>query len=226
MGYNKVNLQPGLTLIGNSFKTVGSDKSSLDISEIKAEGLASGDMVRFWNGTSYENINYYSENDDGGVYTDDSYETCLGAGWGDANQIAVEYDVSTGTGFWLKNAAQSTVTFAGEVPNVLTVSVSAGLTMVCCPLPIVVDIKDITADNLKAGDMARFWNGSAYENVNYYSEDDDGGVYTDDSYETCLGAGWGDANQIAVSREIDISQGFWVKAATAATLTFPAPSNE
>ena len=91
---------------------------------------------------------------------------------------------------------------------------------------MVVDIKDVTADNLKVGDMVRFWNGTSYENISYYSEDDEGGVYTDTSYTTCLGAGWGDANQVAVSREIDISQGFWVKAATASTLTFPALSNQ
>ena len=222
VGYSKVTLQPGLTMLGNSFQSVGSTDATLDVSGITAVGLSGGDMLRFWNGQKFENINYYSAADEGGVYTDGTYETCLGPGWGDDNQVAVEFDVETGSGFWLQNAATATITISGEVPSVNTVSVRAGLTMVSSPLPIIVDIADITADNLKGGDMARFWNGSSYENINYYGAADEGGVYSDGTYETCLGPGWGDDNQIAVRKTIDMSQGFWIQAATASTLTFPA----
>ena len=208
--------------MGNSFQDVGANSETLSLSEITADGLAGGDMVRFWNGQSYDNVFYYSVNDEGGVYTDDSYEECLGAGWGDINQIAVDTVIPVGEGFWVKNAGAATVTFSGEVPSVTTVSISAGLTLVAVPYPKAIDLASVSASGLAGGDMARFWNGSTYENVFYYSTADEGGVYTDDSYEECLGAGWGDINQIAVSRTIDISKGFWIKSAASATLSFPS----
>ena len=111
VGYTKVSLNQKLTILGTSFQDVGSQESTLDISALSAEGLAGGDMARFWNGSTYENVFYYSVNDEGGVYTDDTYETCLGAGWGDINQIAISKTIDISKGFWIDAASAATLTF-------------------------------------------------------------------------------------------------------------------
>lgn len=221
VGYTKLSVGSGLTIIGGQFEAVGG--GDLDVQSITSEDLALGDLARFWNGSSYTTIFYYGEEDDGGIYEDDSYEVSLGAGWGDIDQVAVDMTVSLGEGFWIKTAAASDLVVAGQVGDTNQVSVASGLTLVVNPYPQAVDIADVQGTGLALGDLARFWNGSSYTTVFYYGEDDDGGVYEDDTYEVSLGAGWGDIDQIAVSKNIAVGEGFWVKAGTAATLTFPDP---
>ncbi len=224
VGYTKLSLGSGLSIIGAQFEAVGG--GGLDIQNITSEDLTGGDIVKFWTGSGYTTVFYYGEENDGGVYEDDSYEVCLGPGWGDINQIAVSLPIDTGEGFWLQAGGASDVTISGQVGSTNEVSVASGLTLVVNPYPTGIDIAEIQADGLTGGDIAKFWTGSGYSTVFYYGEENDGGVYEDDSYEVCLGPGWGDINQIAVSSAIAVGEGFWVQAGSAATLTFPDPLAE
>ncbi len=224
VGYTKLDLSAGYTIVGNQFKNIGSTEQVLDISQVVASGLTGGDQARFWDPTTstYETIVYYGEENDGGVYSDDSYEECLGPGWGDGDQILAKYTIPSGESFWISGAGASTITFSGEVPTATTKDFVAGYTLVCNPMPKEINLADVKATGLTGGDQARFWDPitSTYETIVYYGEENDGGVYSDDSYEECLGPGWGDGDQIIISKEIKIGEGFWISAASSGTLSF------
>ncbi len=106
-------MSAGYTIVGNQFKNVGSTDQVLEISQVVASGLTGGDQARFWDSSisDYVTIVYYGEENEGGVYTDESYEECLGPGWGDENQIIISKEIDVGEGFWISSANSGTLTF-------------------------------------------------------------------------------------------------------------------
>ena len=229
VGYTKVSVTQGLNLLAAPFAAVGGETA--DINDLATSSdLPDGSVVRFWDAVtrSYSTAVWYSENADGGVYTDDSYEECLGAGWGDDNQIIQYIDMPINAGYWLQTAGSATVTLAGEVDtSEQTASLVQGLNLLGNPYPCEIPISSVVGTSLPDGSIAQFWNATSrtYTSAVWYSENADGGVYTDDSYEDCLGAGWGDDNQIVVNETIGAGEGFWVQTSASSTITFVFPSN-
>lgn len=209
VGYTKVDVDPGYTISGVQFQSVGG--AELDISAIVPTGFESGGALRFWTGTTYQTIGYYPD-----VY-DPADDSLIGPGWGDIDQYIVTRPIGLGEGFWVQSSAAATLTVSGEVGNTNQVAVLAGYTHVVNPSPVVVDIADITATGLEAGGALRFWNGTTYQTIGYYPD-----VY-DPADDSLIGPGWGDIDQYIVHRNIAIGEGFWVQASGAATLTFPDP---
>ena len=215
VGYQKLSLVNGLNLVAAPFVAVGGETA--DINEtMTSSDMKTGTLANFWNNGSYETLYYYDEDSDGGIYDTDE-ETCLGPGWGNANQIVVSQDMVRGDGFWIQSSGAAENTFAGEVStNTVSLTLNDGLNLVGNPFPKDISIQKITSDDLRTGTLANFWNNGSYETVYYYDEDSDGGVYDTDE-ETCLGPGWGNANQIVVNHTISSGEGFWIQSSGAAS---------
>ena len=220
VGYQKVNISSGLTMLGSSFVAVGGQED-LDIQDlVPSNTKTSGgvDYIRIWTGSGYTDYSYYSEAADGGIYDGDD---CLGPGWGDSSQDAANEILTTGKGFWVHSNSAETIKTFGEVTENTEVRISAGLTMVCNPQPVDIDIQQIVPSNTKTSggvDYIRIWTGSGYTDYSYYSEAADGGIYDGDD---CLGPGWGDSSQDAVTENIPAGTAVWIHSNSAETLTFP-----
>ena len=219
VGYQKLALSDGLNLVAAPFVAVGG--SNPDINEtMTSDSLKTGTVAQFWNAGSYNTIYYYDVDSEGGVYTDDSYEDCLGPGWGDIDQVVVAQNMNGGEGFWIQSYGAATNVFSGEVStNMVSLTLSDGLNLVGNPFPAGISIQNVKSSSLKTGTVAQFWNGSSYATVYYYDEDSEGGVYTDDSYEDCLGPGWGDIDQISVNHNVKSAEGFWIQSYGSASAT-------
>ena len=180
VGYTKVNVVSGLNMMAGNFASIGGGLANDINAELTSQDLADGSVAMFWNTTTkkYSNIIYYADPDDG-IYTDDTYTTNLGAGWGDDDAVVIEKDLN-----------------------------------------LEIDISSFTSSDLPDGTVAMFWNTTTkkYSNVIYYADPDDG-IYTDDTYETNLGAGWGDDDAIVVDKSVGIGEGFWIQSSDSAEIT-------
>ena len=217
VGYNKVSIGAGLAILGTPFVEVGSQTDSLSIQSItpaNTETAGGVDYLRLWDGSKYTEFFYYSAADEG---VDDAGNP----GWGDRNQEAVDELLDAGTAYWVHSGTAETITVAGEVTANTEVSINAGLTLVCNPQPVSVDIQSIVPGNTQTPggvDYLRLWDGTKYTEYFYYSAADEG---VDDAGNP----GWGDRNQEAVTVSIAAGTGFWVHSGTAETLTFPNALN-
>ena len=211
VGYQKVSVPAGLTIIGQQFVAIGGAPAS--IQTIQADGLADGgmDSIQVWTGSDYEYYSYFSASDN--IKGDDT------AAWGDDNWEPVDETIAAGTGFWISASDNATITFAGEVGSVNTVTVPAGLSLVTPTLPADINIQSIQADGLADGgmDSIQVWNGSEYEYYSYFSASDN--IKGDGT------AAWGDDNWEPVDVTLYAGYGFWVSASGDSTLTFPTVSN-
>ena len=209
-------------MLSTPFVAVGGNVADIN-AVLSSDDLPSGAVLSFWSEGEYSYATYYGEDADGGVYADDTYETCLGPGWGDGNQIALEKDMTSGAGYWLEAGNSASVTYSGEVnTNKVTVSLVSGLNQVGNPFPAEIPLSNIKSATLVSGTVISFWDNTEkeYTYATYYGEDADGGVYSDDSYENCLGPGWGDGNQIAIDKNVATGEGFWLETGDASSLDF------
>lgn len=208
VGYNKVTVPAGMSIIGQQFVAVGGGDQS--IQEIKAEGLSDGGMDAFmvWDGTAYQEYLYYTAGDD--INGDGT------AAWGDVDWSPVNATIPAGTGAWISTQNQATIIFAGEVGNTATVDFVAGMNLLTQPLPFDVNIQDVTAVGLSDGgmDAMMVWDGDKYEEYLYYSASDN--INGDGT------AAWGDVDWTPVDATLLAGRGFWLSAQGAGTLTFPS----
>ena len=207
-------------MFSTPFVAVGGEAADIN-SVLSSDDLPSGSVLSFWENGAYNYATYYGVDADGGVYTDNTYETCLGAGWGDGEQVAIVKEMNPGFGYWLQSEDSASVTYAGEVnTNKVTVSISSGLNQVGNAFPGSISLSKITSSDLPSGSVISFWDNATatYTFATYYGVDADGGVYTDNSYETCLGAGWGDGEQVVITKTIDTAEGFWLQSEDSASL--------
>ena len=207
VGYTKVSVTAGLSIVGQQFVAVGGGDQN--IQSITASGLEDGgvDFIRIWNGTGYNSYSYFS--------ADDDIAGTGSAAWGNDDWEVVDVDFAPGTGMWLSAQNDATITFSGEVGNGNTVSFSAGLNLITPPQPTIVNIQDIQAVGLSDGgiDFIRVWNGSGYVSYSYFSADDD-----------IAGTGkaaWGNDDWEPVDVSFDPGLGMWLSAQNSGTLTFP-----
>ena len=212
VGYQKVNIGTGLTMIGMPFVEVGG-QDDVDIQKIvpnNTETKGGVAELRVWNGSAYTTYYYYSAESEG---IDDDENP----GWGDRGQEAVSVAIPAGQGFWIRSNSSETITTSGEITEAVSVPIGIGLTMVCNPQPVDIDIQQVVPSNTQTkGGVAelRMWNGSAYTTYYYYSAESEG---IDDDENP----GWGDRGQEAVSATIPAGAAFWVRSNSAETLTFP-----
>ena len=108
-----ISFSAGLSLIINPMPvalpmwTLVSGFPEQAVCNVKAVGLKENDSLQFWNGSSYDFIYYYDD-----IFEDDVNWEPLGPGWGDGDQLPVDFVLPLGKGFWLKSSASGTLTFA------------------------------------------------------------------------------------------------------------------
>ena len=233
MGYEKLDVPvDNMNIVGIQFQGIGAD-GVIDIQQITTEEWngEGADWIKIYNPeTGRYTTLYYWGADAGGVYTDDTYQKSLGSGWGDDAQIVVETTIDAGQAVWTQSEAGGKFVVSGEVTadNKVDVPVD-NMTLVANPLPMTVDIQQITTEdwNGEGADWIKIYNPETgrYTTL-YYWGADSGGIYTDDTYQNSLGAGWGDDAQIAVDIDIQVGQGFWVQSEAGGKLVFPTiPAN-
>ena len=206
MGYTKVSVDPGLTIVGQQFQAVGG--GPLDIQTITGENLVDGgvDTLRIWDGSAYSDYYYFTADDD--INGDGT------AAWGNEDWEPVEVDIPAGTGMWLNSQNEASLTFAGEVAG-NTLEFSTGLNLIIPPQPLELNIQDIQGEGLVDGgmDTLRIWDGSAYSDYYYFTADDD--IKGDGT------AAWGNEDWEPVEVTIPVGAGMWLNAQNSGTLTFP-----
>ena len=208
VGYNKVTVPAGMTILGQQFVAVGGEVQ--DIQEIKGEGLADGgmDYLLIWDGSAYSDYYYYTEADD--INGDGT------AAWGNLDWEPVNVEIAPGTGMWMNTQDASTVIFAGQVGSETEVSVTAGLNLVTQTLPMDIELQDVKGEGLADGgmDYILIWDGSAYADYYYYTEADD--INGDGT------AAWGNLDWEPVEVTLKAGNGFWFSAQNDGKLIFPA----
>ena len=210
VGYTKVTASAGLTMVGQQFVEIGAGDRTIQGITLEGGDPWGTDSMRIWNGSSYTDYYWFGE-DAGGLNTSGL------AGWGDEYQDDALEVIPSGQGMWLSLQNDGTVaTFTGEVGTNKVVEVSAGLTMVCNPLPVAISIQDIVPSedfDPWGTDSLRVWTGSSYEDY-YWFGADAGGLN-----DTGL-PGWGDEYQDGASKTIAIGEGFWIQAQNDASISF------
>jgi len=247
VGYQKLSLVNGFTMIGTAFQTVGSN-GQISVQEIKGSGLTgvdwsfeteAGDTLMIW---SPDDQGYMTEF----LYTGDTENAdMLGNGakpgtWFDMGTYATaDYTLKNGDAFWIVSSSPSaSVTIAGEVPtSANSISLVPGFNMIANPFPVSVKVNDLfTATGLtgvdwtfetEAGDSLMIWDPSeqGYMTELLYSGD----VATEAMTENGAKPGtWFDMGAYATAEvEIPVGGAFWIVSSGSGTLTFKNPfSNE
>ena len=238
VGYSKLNLANGFTMVGSAFLTAGG-ADTVSIQDIKASGLAGfdwdnfepGDTLLFWDAAQqmYPTTLYYT----GDVQTETMTNMGVTAGeWFDMDTFApAAIELSNGDAFWIVGStANATVTLLGEVPtNAPAVTLVSGFNMVANPYPKAAGINDIIStsglvgfdwDNFEPGDTLMIWDAAQqmYPTTLYYTGD----VQTETMTNMGVTAGeWFDMDTFtAAATEIPVGGAFWIVTANGGTLTF------
>ena len=213
------------------FTAIGSDKASF--ANINTTNLTPGiydtmntdaPCIMIYDGVSaYYNYYFIADADDGTERFDLT-------GWADPNGNLVGDVAIPSTGWWLRVPADKcttgSFTEAGEVLSdaTATVQVAAGLTLAGNPYPVDLDLSKVLTEGITPGvydtmntdaPCIMIYDGvSAYYNYYYISDGDDGTERFDLT-------GWVDPNGNLTTAPIaPAGTGFWLRSATAGTLTF------
>ena len=231
VGYQKIALNANkMDILGQSFQTIGSEATSVQSIGVDGNFSEEGtDWIMVWDDATaaYTRLYYWGDSVDG-VFADDSYENSLGAGWGDPDQIVVSATINPGRAFWANAYEGGSLVLCGEVPSSGEVPTLANkMKLVANPYPVATDVQTIGVSgnfSEEGTDWIMVWDdvNAAYTRLFYWGDSVDG-VFTDDTYETSLGAGWGDPDQIVVNYTIPAGRGFWVNAYEGGSLVFADP---
>ena len=216
VGYHKMELGKGLTILGSQFVSVGD--TAIDIQDVADGDFAAGDRLLFYDAGTYMIYTYDT------ITYDDSWETDLGPGWVDPVEgTRAIRQIQPGEGFWYdcQTVSGNDVTLAGEVPDTTSITISGGgaLNLVTIPEPISgVSINSLVFNGVKAGDRLMFFDNGTYMIYTY-----DTTTY-DDTWEDDLGPGWVDPIEgTRAVRAVGINEGFWIQAEGAGNVTISLP---
>lgn len=203
VGYHKLGLASGLSILGTQFVEVGG--KPISIQDAITDGADQGDEILFFDGTTYETYPYDL------VTFDENWDEA-GPGWVD-NETGTQATrtLTPGEGFWYRNGSQKDITVAGEVPATKSVTVTCGgkLQLVSISMPISIKLQDIKFDGVVATDEVMFFNGTTYDTFPY----DD--VTFDENWEEA-GPGWVDNETgTQATKVVDLHEGFWLRSASA-----------
>ena len=242
VGYQKIQLADGYTMIGTAFQNVGVT-NKLNVQDIKASGLTgldwtfattAGDTLLIWDASAqgYLTTFYYTGDSD-----PDGTMAAFGAEpgtWFDPVTFSAASEVlENGDAFWILSSTQNAqVTIAGEVPqSANAISIVSGYNMIANPYPKAVKVNDLfTCTGLTgldwtfattAGDTLIIWDPVAqgYLTTLYYTGDSD-----PDGTMAAFGAEpgtWFDTITFATAEtEIPVGGAFWILSSGSGTLTF------
>ena len=228
VGYQKVNLNEGLNLVGSQFVNVG-DEAALDINKVLEttdlpgldESLAFQSSLKVWTGSMYTEYGWCDADDgtNNGMPEWDSK-------WlmSDLSGVAVA-EIDAGEGFWIQTSAPATATFSGQVltADTSSVTVEAGLNLICNPYPQAISIQGVQSDDLLGLDdnfafqsYLKAWTGNMYTEYGWCDADDgtNNGMPEWDSKWLM--------SDLSGTAEVEIGagEGFWIQTSAPATITF------
>ena len=240
VGYQKIDLSNGYTMIGTSFQNIGVD-NSINVQQIKASGLngldwdsfAPGDTLKIWDASSqmYLTTLYYAG--------DEQTESMTGMGgeagtWFDLDGTfaTADLELENGDAFWIISSKEGgKVTVSGEVPtSANSIEIVKGYNMIANPYPKTIKINDLFSisglagldwDSFAPGDTLKVWDASSqmYLTTLYYAGDE--------QTESMTGMGgeagtWFDLDGTFATAETEIPAGaaFWIISSGNGTLTF------
>ena len=221
VGYQKLDLRNGFTIVGSQFLNVGADTK--DIQELVASDT---DMVgldanlnfqtelRVWSGTGYDIYGWDSEGDPEVAGSDHK--------WVNGDLQVMAFDIPVGEAVWIKSPAAASITLSGEVPEGTTQSqeIKVGFNLIANPFPVATSVQDIQLsdeipgldENLNFQTELRVWSGTGYDIYGWDSEGDPEVAGSDHK--------WVNGDLQVVDVTIPMGQGFWIKSTTAGTVTF------
>ena len=238
VGYSKLDLANGFTMVGVPFQQVGTENTA-SVQNIKASGLAGFDWVAFDGGDTlliwdpsqqmYPTELVYS----GDTQTAEMVDMGVPAGvWFDMATFApADMELANGSAVWIVGStATGTVTLSGEVPtNAAPVQLVAGFNMVANPYPKAAAINDVVScSGLVGFDWVAFDGGGTlliwdpaqqmYPTELVWSGD----TQTAEMVDMGVPAGvWFDMATFApADTEIPVGGAFWIVTANGGTLTF------
>ena len=201
VGYDKVSLTANAyDILGLQF--TGVNGATIDIQSLFGAGVEDGDNVLFFDGTGYKSYTYAD------VTFDEDWNE-LAAGWQDDDTgFRAERTVTAGEAFWILPVGTKDVTFAGEVSttNTYTFVGSGENQLVTIPVPMEVDLQNVSFDNIADGDSIQVFTGNGYKSFTYAD------VTFDEDWNE-LEAGWQDDDTgFRASNQMNLGKGFWINA--------------
>ena len=233
VGYEKVAVNKGWTMIGVQFNQVGGEPLDLgtvgvldsSMDGFDAEGSFPNEM-RVFDGTDYT---YYGWSGSSGTDLLDNAD--LDNQWIDTTELApVDEEMKPAQGFWIKSETGGTITLSGEVPTADTIQADVGIgwNMIANPYPGAVLVENFgTLDSTFAGFDAegnfpnemRVWDG---ENYAYYGWSGNSGSSLLDNPD--IDNKWIDTTELAVTDDkIEFGKAVWIKASSSGKITFSKP---
>ena len=232
VGYSTQGIAGGkLNCVSLQFADVGGSGDVASIANLSTSGLTAGvydtmstdaPCIMIYDGVGGYNYYYYISD----AYDADGNETTA---WADTNGDAVDSTETLGTGFWLRipeaTCSTGSLTEAGEVSSAATttIDIAAGLTLAGNPYPTALSMSNVVTAGLVAGSYdtmstdapcIMIYDGVGGYNYYYYISD----AYDADGNETTA---WADTNGDEATGNIATTgEGFWVRSASAGTLTF------
>ena len=231
VGYEKIALSAGNTLVGVQFTEVGgTDLSLATVGTLPSEDdgvTEDGDFVttlKCWTGNGYKTYGW-----SGSAGTDLLDNPELDNQWLDADLAPADADAEVSSGFWVKAPKASTLTISGEVPSdaSIEVPVAAGANIVANPYPVATKISEFgQLDSSFAGitedgdfvNTLKVWTGNGYVTYGW-----SGTAGTDLLDNPSLDNKWLDSDLQIVTTEIPYGTAVWIKTEKAGTLTFSNP---
>ena len=201
VGYNKVNLYPGLTMAGIQFQAIGDSNREIDIQDVVSiEGLTGfdwdsfdgGDQMIIWSPSDqlYTTTYVWSDADPFGAGTENK--------WIDDSFSPAEDVLKTGDAVFFNSSSDKTLTavFSGEVSDMtaaISLHVSPGLTMLANPFPFELKINENMTpsglvgfdwDSFDGGDQLIVWNPEEqlYDETYIWSDSDPFGTGTQNKW--------------------------------------------
>jgi len=161
VGYTKVNLPAGFSMVSLPFNSVGGAAMSID--DALGKNFADGTTIFFYMGAAigYQSYTYY-----------DNGPTDPTTGWYNNSTSLMEgtNKILRGEGFWIQVTSATNVVLAGEVPGgtdaTNSIPLVKGFQMVSSAYPAAMSVKNgLTPSD---GDTIFNWTGAAYKSYTYY----------------------------------------------------------
>ena len=216
VGYEKLNLAANtFAMSGVQFELVGGGSGTLS-DFFSSSDIPYGTEIRFMNERgAYDVFKYLEE-----AYDEDTDDFV--PGWADGFENLVSDPVDAGTGFWVKAPENYDLTQSGQVADASTITITLTadtFQMVCNPFPTGFNPNEVTWGNLEYGTEIRVLNSRGAYDVYKYLEE----AYDEDTDDFV--PGWADGfENLVVSDIATVNQGFWIKSATATTITISNPT--
>ena len=195
MGYTTVEVDSGFTLLSIPFTGLN-DEAGVSIQDLQIDGVTTGDVIQYWDGSSMIVDTYRTK---GGV-----------AGWWRSFTELSDKVFLPGEGFWISVTSPRVITFSGQlVAKGFTSldSVPNQYILVGPMLPLEYNLNEIQFEGIVTGDQVQYWDGTTLQTATY-------------RIRNGVGSWWKNFTTEAV-KTVQPAEGFYLMTANPVKVTFP-----